>query len=83
MKEIKAEDAKARFAELLRDVEDGETIAITQGGKTVAHLIPADAEEDMDQESAVDLFLEKRAGWRPTGMTLEEIVAARNDGRRL
>ncbi|MXY36699.1 MAG: type II toxin-antitoxin system Phd/YefM family antitoxin, partial [Dehalococcoidia bacterium] len=34
MREIQSTEAKARFAELLRRVENGETVAITRHGKT-------------------------------------------------
>ena len=41
MREVPTTEAKSHFAELLRIVEYGESIAITRHGKTVAHLIPA------------------------------------------
>ena len=41
MREVPTTEAKSRFAELLRVVEYGESIAITRHGKTVAHLVPA------------------------------------------
>ncbi len=83
MREVQSTDAKARFAEILRNVEQGETIAITRHGKTVAHLVPARDQEQADRDAAVDRFLELRASWRPTGMTREEILAARHEGHTL
>ena len=83
MREIQATEARTRFAELLRDVEHGETVAITRHGKTIAHLVPAHAQARSDREKAVDRFLERRARWAPTGMTREEILAARHEGHRL
>ena len=44
MREVQATEAKTRLAELLRAVENGEAIAITRHGKTVAHLVPAGVE---------------------------------------
>jgi prevent-host-death family protein len=38
--EYQAADAKARFAELLDQVEQGQTIRITRHGKPVARLVP-------------------------------------------
>ena len=83
MREIQSTEAKARFSELLRNVEHGETIAITRHGKTVAHLIPARDQEQAERDAAVDRFLKRRASWRPTGMTREEILAARHEGHRM
>ncbi len=71
MREIQATEAKARLAELLRNVELGETIAITRHGKTIAHLVPARAQDRADREAAADRFLQQRAGWEPTGMSPE------------
>ena len=83
MRQIQSTEAKARFAEILRTVEHGETIAITRHGKTVAHLIPARDQEQAERDAAVDRFLKRRASWRPTGMTREEILAARHEGHRM
>ena len=83
MREVQSTDAKARFAEILRNVEQGETIAITRHGKIVAHLVPARDHEQAERDAAVDEFLKQRASWRPTGMTREEILAARHEGHRI
>ena len=83
MYEIQATEAKMRLAELLRRVEFGETITITRHGKTVAHLIPANARNQTGREAAVDRFLQRRANWTRTGMSRDEIMAARHEGHRL
>lgn len=86
MREIQCTEAKARFAEVLRNVEDGETIAITRHGKTIAHLVPAcepKATTQAERSAAVARFREARRHWAPTGMTREEILAARHEGHRL
>ena len=83
IREIQSTEAKARFAEILRSVEHGETIAITRHGKTVAHLVPAREQEQAGRDAGVDRFLKRRASWRPTGMTREEILAARHEGHRM
>ncbi len=83
MREMQCTEAKARFAEVLRDVEDGETIAITRHGKAVAHLVPVLDREAEERKAAVDRFREARRQWAPTGMTREEILAARHEGHRL
>ena len=83
MREVQATEAKTRLAQLLRDVEDGETIAITRHGKTIAHLVPAQEREQADREAAVDRLLQRRAGWAPTGMSRDELMAARHEGHRV
>ena len=80
MREFKATEAKARFSELLRMVEHGETIAITRQGKVVAHLVPAWAQDRAHREEAVKQFWRRRAGWRRVDYSTEDILAARHEG---
>ena len=56
MRMIQATEAKIHLAELLRNVEQGETIAITRHGKPIAHLIPAEAQERLQRKRAVEEF---------------------------
>ena len=44
---------------------------------------PAHAQDRANREAAVDSFLKRRASWEPTGMSLDEIVTAHREGRRL
>ncbi len=81
MREATITEAKSRFAELLRVVEHGESIAITRHGKTVAHLIPAVDHERASQKEAVERFRAWRRKRPRTGMTRDEILAARHEGR--
>lgn len=83
MQTVQTTDAKARFAEILRKVEGGETVAITRHGKTVAHLVPAKDQKQAEREAAVERILALRESWAPTGMTEEEILFARHEGHRL
>ena len=83
MREVRITEAKARLAELLRDVEDGETFAITRRGRTVAHLVPPDIQGHGGDSTAVDRFLERRAKCHPLDMAIEEILEARHEGHRL
>ena len=80
MREVQATQAKALLPELLQTVERGETIAITRHGKTIAHLVPAEERERAHRKEAIDRFLEQRARWKPTGITLDEILAWRHEG---
>ena len=82
MREVQATVAKARLAELLRDVERGESITITRNGKKVAALIPIEDDEKRRRRQAMDRFMQMRSKWKPTGMSREEILAARHEGHR-
>ena len=82
MREVPTTEAKSRFAELLRVVEYGESIAITRHGKTVAHLIPPVDHERASQKEAVERFRAWRRQRPRTGMTRKEILAARHEGHR-
>ncbi len=82
MREVQATEAKAHLAQLLSEVEHGETIAITRHGKPIAHLVPAEAQERAGRRAAVERFESWRAGWKGIDMSLEEILAARHEGHR-
>ncbi|MYE81269.1 MAG: type II toxin-antitoxin system prevent-host-death family antitoxin [Gammaproteobacteria bacterium] len=82
VREVAATEARARFAELLRQVEYGETVAITRHGRTVAHLTPPPHRDSEAREAAVARFrawLERR---RPVGVTTDEILDLIREGRR-
>ena len=82
MREVPATEAKTHLARLLTSVERGETIAITRHGRQVAHLVPAEARERAARRAAVERFEAQRARWRGTGMSIDEILAARHEGHR-
>ena len=82
MREIPATAAKARLAELLRAVENGEAVAITRHGRPVAHLVPAPGQERERRKEAVARFRERRRQWRRIDMSTDEILAARHEGHR-
>ena len=82
MREVRATEAKARLAELLRSVEYGETVAITRHGKTVAHLSPACDNETVTQKAAIERFRAWRRRRRPVRMTTDEILELTREGRR-
>ena len=80
MKHIQASVAKARFAELLDQVERGDTIAITRHGKTVACLMPSDDARREIARQAMAEIREARKHGPPA--TAEEILAWRDEGRK-
>ena len=82
MKTIQAAEAKAKFSALLSDVERGEIIDITRHGKTIARLIPATTDDaQAKRKAAVAWILENKRIGRRTGITIEDILSARDEGR--
>ena len=86
MRWIKEDEAQERFAELLEEVERGETVDIVRKGKQVARLIPGENErlvEDPEEakkrkRADVERFLEWRRARKPRGITLEEALEWRH-----
>ena len=82
MREVQATVAKARLAELLRDVERGESITITRNGRKVAALVPIEDDERKRRRQAMDRFMEMRSKWKPAGISVEEFMDWRHEGHR-
>ncbi|HEX4741449.1 MAG TPA: type II toxin-antitoxin system prevent-host-death family antitoxin [Caulobacteraceae bacterium] len=79
MREVAASDAKTHLAQLLSDVEDGETIVITRHGRPVARLVP---ETDRRQAEIDRALAGIRALRHRTGkITVEDLLSARDEGR--
>jgi prevent-host-death family protein len=78
--DFQASDAKAKFSELLDQVERGRTIRITRHGKPVARLVPERDIRASDVAEAIkDLYaLREQLGKAP----LEEILASRHEGHK-
>jgi len=75
MRTVGAYEAKTRFGELLREVENGETIIVTRHGFPVARLSPMTKEAD-DVAAAMEDIHRFRREHRPTmeGITLRELI---------
>jgi prevent-host-death family protein len=75
MKTVGAYEAKTRFAELLREVENGETIIVTRHGLPVARLSPMEKEAD-DAAAAIEELHRYRREHRPTlgRITIRELI---------
>jgi len=80
MREIQASAAKARFSELLDEVERGETVVITRHGKAVARLVPDEDRRREEIRGAIEGIKELRK--QAAKVTIEEILAWRDEGRR-
>ncbi|GLS34219.1 prevent-host-death family protein [Mesorhizobium albiziae] len=81
MKTIQASEAKAKFSALLSEVERGEVIEITRHGKTIARIVP-EADEAERRKRAVQAILDLKRSGRKTGITVEDILSARDEGRK-
>lgn len=80
MREVGSYEAKTHLPELLKAVEKGETIVITRRGAPVARLVPADRRGGDDARAIIDRMKKARA--RRPRVTLDEILSARDEGRR-
>jgi prevent-host-death family protein len=80
MKHVQASVAKARFAELLDEVERGETVVITRHGKEIATLSSRSAQRQREIEEAMAAMDAIRARNKP--VTVAEILAWRDEGRK-
>jgi prevent-host-death family protein len=79
MRQIKASDAKARLPQLLDDVERGESLIITRHGRAIARIVPVNRrQEEVDRALASIRELRDRT----VKVTLEEILSAREEGRK-
>jgi prevent-host-death family protein len=80
MREIQASDAKARLAQLLDDVERGETLVITRHGRPIARIVPETnrRQEEVDKALSSIRDLCKRT----RKLSLKEILSARGEGRK-
>jgi prevent-host-death family protein len=81
MKHIQASVAKAKLAELLDQVERGETLVITRHGKSIARLVPEDAVRRRDEIRRAIAAIEDMRKQAPR-VTKEEILAWRDEGRK-
>ena len=82
--EIDAQEAKARFTRLLRDVRDGREYLITHNGMPVARLLQArapDSETKPDPRDVVRELLKFRTATPCDDISLEEVRQAKEEGR--
>ena len=79
MQIIGSYEAKTRLPQLLREVERGERFTITRRGVPIAKIIGV--EETADDPHAIIERLKAARARRPS-IPLDEIFAARDEGRR-
>jgi len=80
MREIQASDAKARLAQLLDDVERGETLVITRHGRPIARIVPETNRRQEEVDKALSSIRELRK--RTRKLSLKQILSARDEGRK-
>ena len=75
MRTVGMYEAKTHFGELLRDVENGETITITRHGMVIAQIVPAGKSAD-DAIAAMEDLNRFRRERQPTlnGITIRELI---------
>jgi len=80
MREIQASAAKTHLPQLLDDVERGETVIITRHGRRIARIVPETDRRQEEIEQALAAIRQLRE--RPGAITVEELLAARDEGRK-
>ena len=78
--EYQASDAKAKWAELLNEVERGRTVRITRHGKTIARVVPETEVRSAEVAEAIKdcKALSETFGKAP----LAEVLASRHEGHK-
>jgi len=81
MRNVQASEAKARLAQLLDEVERGETVVITRHGRAIARIVP---ELDLRREE-IRQSIERIKGLRGQfrNVTLKDLMDARHEGHRV
>ena len=75
-------ELKGRLSEILGDVERGETIAVTRHGKTIARIVPDTVPDREKVRQAVEQMRALRASLPKAGVTVDDIIEWRDEGRR-
>jgi prevent-host-death family protein len=79
MKEVPASEAAVKLFELLDEVEQGTTIAITRDGKVVAHIAPYQRDQARIARQAIQGIRELQKLTQP--VTAEELIVWKNEGQ--
>ena len=78
--EYQASDAKAKWAELLDEVERGRTVRITRHGKTIARIVP---EAEVRAGEVAEAIARLKALSCTFGKApLDEVLASRHEGHK-
>ncbi|MBS0530648.1 MAG: type II toxin-antitoxin system Phd/YefM family antitoxin [Proteobacteria bacterium] len=80
MKHVQATELKAKLAELLDEVERGQTLVVTRHGKPIARIMPDEEAAIERSREAMQRIMEARE--KAPKVTVEELLQWRDDGRR-
>lgn len=80
-------EARNRFSELIDAAERGEEVTVLRHGKPVARIVPVAASGDLAERRRKAIAMSAELGERirarlGRGFTHEELMAARDDGKR-
>jgi prevent-host-death family protein len=77
IREIQASEAKAKWSELLTDIERGETVIVMRQGKPIARILP---EEDAKKIERVAAIARIRARMGSKRVNVDEIISSIHEG---
>ena len=80
LREVSASEARTKSYELLTDVEQGETLIITRHSQPVARVVPEASDSAARIEATIAGIRERGNSRGP--ITVEELLSARDEGRR-
>lgn len=80
MKQVQASELKAKLAEFLDEVENGQTLVVTRHGKPIARIVPDEEIRRARSREAIQRIMEARK--TAQSATVEEILQWRDEGRR-
>lgn len=80
VREYQASEAKAKWAELLDEVERGRTVRITRHGKTIARVVPEAEVRSAEIAEAIARLRALRE--KVVKSPLAEILASRHEGHK-
>lgn len=82
MKTVRATELKAKLSAILGNVERGEVVEITRHGKPIAQIVPQQTNEREQRRRAIDELQTWRKTLPSTDITVDEILSARDEGRK-
>ncbi len=82
MREVQASEAGEQLPEILRIVEDGDSVVITRDGEDIAYIVPDLDPERTGRRAGIRQFVKFRTETGGIKATIDEILAWRREGLR-
>ena len=79
MRKIGTYQLKTHLAEVLEEVENGQSVIVTRHGKPIARITPNKRADDQQTKRAVDALLNFPRTPLPRGLTIRRLI---EEGRR-